>query len=325
MHNEPTQSVELRVFDLLKSGTLVHKAASRHAEVAAFRVRTAQGDFLVAVKHILLNGQRAKESIQSEFRTLQELQNVLGDSLRKTVPRPLLLLENEGTIFFSFVPGTSLNAMLRRDANALTAWFNVMGRKRLEACGGRIGEWLKRFHDATVAPDQTFDHERFCLQLESLMAKCEPLGLPSSALAAVRGAAFTLSATWSGCAIPAAATHGDFLPQNVLLDGGQPGVIDFASYASSGPVYTDLATFAGYLMILARKPSYSRRAIESVVRQFLLGYSAALNDSILRLYMVRAVLRITTDGTPQRASRSTETMLDLLSSILNNKVGLLSL
>ena len=324
MHSEPTQSVELRVFDLLKSGTLVKKAASRHAEVAVFRAGTSQGDSLVAVKHIVVNGQRAKESIRGEFKTLQELQKVLGVPLRRTVPRPLLLLENEGTIFFSFVPGTSMSATLRRDANAITARFNIVGRKRLEVCGRRVGKWLRAFHDATAAPEQAFDHEDFCIRLESLMAKCGPLGFPSSILTAVRASAVTLSAASSGCAIPAAASHGDFLPQNVLLDDGQPGVIDFASFASSGPVYTDLATFAAYLMILGRKPLYSRRVMESVIREFLTKYSSVLNESVLRLYLVRAVLRITTDG-PPRSSRSNESVLDLLSNILNTKGdGLLS-
>lgn len=324
MHSESNQSADLQVFDLLSSGSLLQRIASRHGEVATFRVRTPQGNSLVAVKHLRLKGQRAQESLRSEFLTLRELQRVLGEPLRRTVPRPLLLLENEGTIFLSFVPGVSLDAILRRDANFLTSWLNIVGSRRLEGSGSRIGEWLTTFHDATATVDETFDHQRFCVELDSLMASCAPLGFSLSALATVRAAALDLSASSSGCAVSAAATHGDFVPQNVLLDDGQPSIVDFASYSSSGPVYTDVAHFLGYLMILARKRLYSRSTVESVARRFLSGYSRALNQSLLRLYLVRAILRIIADGNRQTSSGSTQTTLDLLSSILHNGVtGLL--
>ena len=216
--NASASLTNLRVFDLLNSGTLVHKASSRNAEVDTFSVNTPQGRSLVAVKHTRVDGQSAKESIREEFTTLQHLQEILGEPLRRTVPRPLLLLEDEGTIAFSFVPGVPLDVMLRRGANTLTASAdNVIGRRRLEVCGYHVGAWLKMFHAATAMPDQTFDQELFCLELDSRMAKWQRLGCPASPLAAVRDLAVTLSATLSRCAVPTAAVHGDFLPQNVLF------------------------------------------------------------------------------------------------------------
>ena len=97
-------------------------------------------------------------------------------------------------------------------------------------------------------------------------------------------------------------------------------MIDFASFSRSGPVYTDVAHFLAYLSLLARKPLYSRKTVESVARQFLCGYSRDLNSSILRLYVARAVLRITVDGNPQTVSGFVEATLDLLSTILDNKL-----
>jgi len=320
MHNDSSESVDLRFFDLLSSGNLLRQITSRHAEVATFRVRLRGCESIVAVKHLRLNAPYARQSIQNEFLTLRWLQKVLGESLSRTIPRPLLLLENEQTIVFTFVPGTPLNHLLRRDANALTARLNIIGTRRLEACGFRIGEWLKAFHDATAVEDQTFDHLRFSAELDSLLAKCEPLGLSSPALKAVRDAALSLSANSSGCMVSAAATHGDFLPQNVLLDRGLPGVIDFASFCPSGPVYTDVAHFIGYLEILARKPLYSRKTVESVARQFMSGYHRVLNLDMLRLYVVRAILRIIADGKQQSLSGLVHTTTDLLSSILNRRL-----
>lgn len=317
MHTEPA---DLQVFDLLSSGSLIQQVTSQHAEVATLRVRTRSGNSLVAVKHVRLNGSRAKQSIQNEFLTLTELQKVLGEPLSRTIPHPLLLLESEGTIVFSFVPGVALDKLLRRHANSLIATINVIGRRRLETYGFQIGQWLKAFHDATPSADQTFDHSRYSLELNALTAKCEPLGFPTSALNTVRESALSLSSSCSGSAVQAAATHGDFLPQNVLLDKGRTGVIDFASFCRSGPVYTDVAHFVGYLGVLSRKPLYSRTSVESVARQFLSGYSRALNRNMLRLYVVRAILRMTADGNRQSSSGFVESTLDVLSSVLNNRL-----
>jgi Phosphotransferase enzyme family len=315
----PSEPLDLQIFDLLSSGSVLHRVISQHADVTILRVRTGGGYSLVSVKHLRLTGPRAKQSIQNEFLTLQKLQTVLGEPLSRTIPRPMLFLEREGTIVFSFVPGVPLDRLLRRDANALTARLNPLGRRRLESCGFRIGEWLRAFHDATAGDDQPFDHARFSAELDSLLAKCQTVGLSSTAMVTLREVALSLSASASGTAVPTAATHGDFLPQNVLLEGGQPRVIDFASFCSSGPVYTDLAHFVAYLGILSRKPRYSRKTVEAVSRRFLSGYGRVLNPSVLRMYVVRSMLRITADGDRKRASGFVETTLDLLSSILNNK------
>src|SRR5215471_15136222 len=105
MDTEPGEPGKLQVFDLLSSATLINRITSRHAEVAMFHVHGPNGGSMVAVKHVRVNGVPASKSIQEEFRILRELQSRLGESLSRTIPRPLLLLENEGTIIFSYVPG----------------------------------------------------------------------------------------------------------------------------------------------------------------------------------------------------------------------------
>ena len=127
------------------------------------------------------------------------------------------------------------------------------------------------------------------------------------------------SASASGNPVPAAATHGDFLPQNILLEDGEPGIIDFASCSRSAPVFVDLAHFVGYLLILSRKPLYDDKTIESAIEEFLKGYARDLNSGIFRLYVLRAILRITTDSSQEQASESAETTLGLLSTVLNDE------
>jgi hypothetical protein len=316
---------KLQVFDLLSSATLINRITSRHAEVAMFHLRGPHGGSVVAVKHVLVNGVPAKKSIQNEFRILCELESALGEVLSRSIPRPLLLLENEGTIVFTFVPGVPFDRLLRQYANVVTAPFNIVGARALDRHAHRIGDWLRAFHNATAVSDQAFDNSRFSEELDSLIAKCALQGLQSSALNKVRDEALRQSANTSGSPMPAALTHGDFLPQNILLEEGEPGVIDFASATGSAPVYLDLAHFVGYLLILSRKPLYHEKTIESVIGEFCEGYRTPLDLSVFRLYVLRAILRITVDSNNARTSESTETIVELLSSVLRGALkGLIS-
>jgi len=316
MDTQPGELSKLQVFDLLSSATLINRITSRHAEVAMFRVRGANGGSLVAVKHVRVNGVPAKNSIQSEFRILRELEDTLGESLSRSIPRPLLLLENEGTIVFTFVPGIPFDRLLRQHANFLTARLNVLGTRALERHAHRIGQWLRSFHGATAVSNQTFDPSCFCAELDSLIEKCASCGLEPAVLEHIREEARQQSAEVFGKPMCAAATHGDFLPQNILLEDGEPGVIDFASCSRSAPVYVDLAHFAGYLLILSRKSLYDGKTIESIIQEFWKGYAKELDPTILRLYVLRAILRILSDSSREQTSESVETTVALLSCIL---------
>jgi Phosphotransferase enzyme family len=320
MDTQPGELGKLQVFDLLSSASLINRITSRHAEVAVFHVRGANGGSLVAVKHVRVNGVPARNSIQNEFRILRELEGTLGESLSRTIPRPLLLLEDEGTIVFTLVPGIPFDRLLRQHANFLTARLNVLGTRALERHAHRIGQWLRAFHEATAVPNQEFDHSRFSSELDSLIAKCASHGLQQAVFSDVREEVLKQSATASGKPMSAAATHGDFLPQNILLEEGQPGVIDFASCCRSAPVYVDLAHFAGYLLILSRKTLYDRKTVESVIREFWRGYAKELDPTILRLYVLRAILRILSDSSHGQTTESAETTVDLLSSILTDEL-----
>lgn len=318
MDSQLKEPGKLQIFDLLSSATLINRITSRHAEVAMFHVRGPRGGSVVAVKHVLVNGQAAQKSIRNEFRILGELENALGVTIARTIPRPLLVLEEEGTIVFTFVPGVPFDRLLRQYANVVTAPFNIVGAKALDRHAHSIGRWLRAFHNATAVNDQPFDNSRFSEELSSLVTKCATQGLQDPALNVVRDEALRQSAKASGKPIPAAITHGDFLPQNILLEDGEPGVIDFASATRSASVYLDLAHFVGYLLILSRKPLYHEKTIEGVIGEFCRGYQRRLDLSVFRLYVLRAILRITVDSSNTQTSESTETTVELLSSILGD-------
>ena len=319
MDTAPVSAGNLRIYDLLSSATRISRTTSRHADVSTFSVRGSEGPTLIAVKHVLVNGVPAKKSIKGEFETLTTLQNRLDASLSETIPRPLLLLENEGTIVFTFVPGMPLDKLIRMHANALTANLNPFGVRRLGRAVFRVGAWLKSFHTETAIEVQKFDHAQFSSEFDTAIAKCEPLRVLNLRIEALRDSALRLSESAEGTDVRFAATHGDFLPQNILLDHGRPGVIDFASSYLSGPVYTDLAHFVGYLSILGRKPLYARRPIERTIRAFVDGYGQDTNHTVLRLYVARAILRIANDSNQARRREFAETTISLITSILDDE------
>ena len=319
MDSTPGNSGNLRIYDLLSSATRISRITSRHADVSTFSIHGSNGPCLIAVKHVLVNGVPAKKSIKREFEMLTDLQHILGGSISETIPRPLLLLENEGTIVFTFIPGVPLDKLLRMHANVLTGNLNPIGLRRLGRAASHVGQWLKSFHTATAIEVQKFDHSLFTAELDGAIAKCEPLRVSNLGIEVLRDRALKLSERAAGSSVPIAATHGDFLPQNILLEHGRPGVIDFASSYRSGPVYTDLAHFVGYLISLGSKPLYARKAIERAIRAFLEGYSRHLNHTVLRLYVVRAILRIANDSSQTRRRELAETTIRLINSILDEE------
>lgn len=93
-----------------------------------------------------------------------------------------------------------------------------------------------------------------------------------------------------------AASHGDFTPQNILFNGNSAGVVDFASYRASGPIYRDLGTFVAYITLLASKRKYHATALGLLLRNFLSSYRENWKPAVLTLFVLNSILRITNDG-----------------------------
>jgi thiamine kinase-like enzyme len=90
-----------------------------------------------------------------------------------------------------------------------------------------------------------------------------------------------------------AASHGEFLPQNILIHGSRVGVVDFETYSGAAPVTRDLATFLTYIKMLEPKGiKYSHKTLKELARSFLEGYGNNFNIPHLRLQMIDVMLEI---------------------------------
>src|SRR5205085_1272996 len=181
-------SAELDIVNLVRSGTLLCEVQSRNADVFSYRVLTPAGYSVIVVKKTRINDPAGRESLRREYTALQEVDSLTRGTMHDSVPQAMLLLENEGTIFLSAVPGVPFDKILRRDANVLNTWLRAFVIARMDMIGRHIGEWLSTFHTATRVEDRKHDHDSYSFELSRLISRCHSFGLSASMLNGVERA-----------------------------------------------------------------------------------------------------------------------------------------
>jgi hypothetical protein len=184
----------------------------------------------------------------SERATLQELanlaraRNLLGLTLGRSVPEPLLALPKRGTLVTSKIPGLPLALILKKHANRLVGPFR---RYTLGETARRVGGWLRGFQDATAGEPVPYNRDSYLADLEKRLLEVQEKGFEPSLIRQILQKASLRSAPLSGRLISTAAKHGDFIPQNILIEGVGVGVVDFEGFGEREAVYDDLGMFRG--------------------------------------------------------------------------------
>jgi Phosphotransferase enzyme family len=279
--------------DAASSITFLRKTCSQHSQVSTYRIETPSGPKYVVAKRIRDPNPGTVDFLQREYDALQKISKVAGDSLADTFPNALLFSQKR--IVLSMVAGVSLDGQLKRTANALTGWLST---RHMQETGRQVAAWLGRFHDLIRSGDIAHDHEKYATELDTLLLKCAPFGVSAPTLRGIREAGFRLSRALQSRFMAAAASHGDFIPQNILVHQGKLGVIDFASYSDRAPVYQDVAHFVGYILLLGAKPIYAEKPLRVLASSFLAGYPFPLDSALLRIFLIKALLRLISDGKP---------------------------
>jgi len=258
---------------------------SRNTDI--YRMPCASCDHLLVAK-CARNPEAFRGPLRREFSALQDIARKTGDALAHTVPRPIAFLEHEGVLVLSDVGGVPLETKLHFQANAVLGWWNLATMRNI---GRALGGWLRTFQDATAAPAQPHNHRKYLEEFEQLLSRTRQIGISTTALRHVRDQAEAISASFEDTLICAAAAHGDFLPQNILLDGSRPRVIDFAAYRAEAPVFWDASAFAGYITLLASKKKYSSRALGTLITHLFRECETSWNPSLLRIFVLRSMLQ----------------------------------
>jgi tRNA A-37 threonylcarbamoyl transferase component Bud32 len=278
------------------------------------RVTCSAGTLLVA-KYPRNLTDSSRQALQRQFKALTELSSAVGPTLQNSVPRPIE--HNDGMLLMSFVPGVALKDILRLQANAATGWKN---KESLQAIGRNVGTWLRKFQAATNARNVDVAFNTYLAELEANARRCRASGLPDKSLSKVLDHARSLIADQQKGYTHISASHGDFLPQNILIDGSNVGVVDFDNYSAAAPHYRDLAALLAYISLLAAKKEYSRSALTSFSQGLMSGYGHDVDVQLLKLFLFNAALRVTIDGTSSFTKRQCSILESVLSDTLCNRI-----
>lgn len=280
----------MRLSFRLQRSTSSCPVPSRTFDVA--RVRTgADSEPQIAKCTRAVTGQ-LRESLRAEYAALQDLNRRAGVALAGTIPRPISLEENDGILRMSEVPGIPLSQILQRQANFVLGSLNV---RRMRKYGAELGRWLSTFHQTTAGNPCVRDHLKFMADFDASLVRSKEW-LSARKSRELRQQVEAASQLLGEVTLDVAAMHGDFTPQNILFNRTSAGVVDFASYRATAPIYRDLATFIAYIALLASKSKYHATALGILLKHFLSSYGGNWEPGVLTLFVLNAMLRITNDG-----------------------------
>jgi Phosphotransferase enzyme family len=263
------------------------------------RMKNPDGMWLIA-KCARKPNQETRDSLRSQFLALQEVHQRTGAVLDATVPFPLYLWEDESVLIMSQIPGVPLNVLLRQKANCAVGWRQC---KTLHRTGKAVGGWLKKFHSATSSPPKAHVHSDYMNEMELLYSRSRSRGISQAVLTQVREVQSRLSSAQENASVRMAASHGEFLPQNIMISKTEVGVIDFETFSSAGSVHRDLATFLAYIGLLTGKAKYSRTALLGLAQGFVDGYGNDFNLQLFQGEFLKCTLELACESNSATLSR----------------------
>jgi hypothetical protein len=277
----------------------VNTIHARNSELLEYRIGNVPTAPTILVKHILRSRSPAvaKETVTREFAALESVRRRFNGPFLDTVPEPIALLAEVRAMVRTKLPGLSLKWILQRDANAVCGplWRCRIGKR---AC--TVGAWLQRFHEGTRKPALLHNHQVLTDELTKQLQQCKRSGFDGDVLAHLLKSATLVSKRLEGQRVPAAARHGDFIPENILLDRNSVGVVDFQNFGECDVIYKDVSTFVTYVTIMAARPYYDRSALQTVLKNFLMAYDGALRHDLMTLYNLISMATLAA-GTRRRA------------------------
>jgi Phosphotransferase enzyme family len=283
--------LELREHPSFKGAELsfVRTIKARHSELFEYELRSVRHPLSIVVKHITdsRSSAIALETISRECRALQLLENVLEPPIRDSVPSALLLLPKTHSIVLTKLAGISMGSLLRQRANRITG---VFGRNNACNLARRVGEWLRSFHDSTKGPGIEADTSDSLSEFDERLRLCLDRGLDPGIAGPISAQVFASSKEINGKVLPAAARHGDFIPQNILVANDRIALVDFEAFRRHAIIYEDVAQFSAYLLLMSQSALYDARTAKAMLSTFLKAYGTPITEVVWKFYLSRATI-----------------------------------
>jgi hypothetical protein len=218
-------------------------------------------------------------SLRFAFDTAEK-KNLIG------VPRPLGDFSESGVVVAEKLNGLPLQSIVMKAA--LLPGYADHG---LLAVAARFaGEWLRRFHKATIEAPASFDGAALQKELERLCLSCKGEGLDDQSIDMILTGTKAILAK-SKKTLPASAVLHDFTPLNVLVSKQGIGIAEYAKLERKGYSYVDVAHFMACIESLEKYPFCDRDLIGEVQAEFLEAYGAsAADEQLLQVFKMKALL-----------------------------------
>ena len=269
----------------------VGKYQARYSEVFEYRRRSQPKEAPILVKRRtgFASDKLAEGVAAREFTTLKRLQEQCGSALDGSVPLPLALFPELSAIAMSKLPGENWQGILRRDANTLVGWYR---QERLGRTALLVGRWLRNFHESTRQSPIRFDDQAFLAEVNEWLGRCSSGGLDRAAAKQIWESVSEAGQRVSGQPVIRTATHGDFIPVNILIVDEHIAVLDFEDFRACDVAYEDVGMLCAYFAFMAESPFYSRRAIRAMTLSFLQGYGDSGSQVLRDLYTMKTALNL---------------------------------
>jgi hypothetical protein len=267
---------------------LVCRHKNRWSEILEYR-RGSERIPSIVVKRTFYPGTpvRIAEVIHREYQSLLRVHELAGEHLKETVPLPLLVLPDANALAMSKLPGVPLSTVLQRKANRLTG---SIYRGEICEVASRIGQWLANFHEASRQDPVLFDAHLYLAELDQRLTQSAEAGLDVGVRHDIFELARHTSEKLNGRETATAARHGDFMPQNILVNDPSVSVVDFSDFRPRGVIYEDLGNMVAYLSRLETDRFYSRHTVAATLKNFLAGYARPISIDLLYLYVLKGMV-----------------------------------
>jgi hypothetical protein len=274
--------------------TFSRQLSAKHSHLLEYRFQSRDVLKSIIVKR-QFPGPGAERATLCEYSNLKRLREVLNPALAETIPEPLLALPERGMLVTNKVRGEPLTVILKRHANLLTGPFRF---RHLHESAQRVGAWLRTFQDSTRSEPIAYSRNRYLAELEARVEMLQNKGFTVDFIREILQRISLYSKTMDGKMVATAARHGDFIPQNILVEKERVSVVDFEGLSEREPVYEDLGMFLGYVLVLGGRMPYSSRALKAVREGFLASFLGGdtIDQDFLNIYTLKGAVRVLGDG-----------------------------
>jgi len=203
----------------------------------AVKCRSCSG-YIFLKRAVMKNGESVDlDTAKSEYQTLQAVYQKFPHGDGYETPEPLNLCTRSGILSMTYFPGHSLHHHLhkRRDG----AW---------ESHVSRAAEWLRKFHDITTGNEVFLDTaDKVSFLEQRLPNEMRGVQYISDAIAILDERA----GYFRRMPFRSARLHGDFKPENILVNTRSVAGIDFGFQTSNSIVF-DIGPFFNHVVLDSR-------------------------------------------------------------------------